>query len=182
MENDTTKELKTAIQLLASARQLVEINSNRVNDALQKFRDDHDDMFTLEAASKSMLAERDAEVRRLALEAFAADPTNKKPAEGVGIRVTTQKNYDICSAEALGWAYEHKAALSLDVPKFKAMVDIGGLVPKEIATVTTEEVVIATIAKDLPLADCEIASLLREKLENEAREEELRDRPESEEE
>ena len=167
--------LENAIQQLALSRQASEAAKDAMGAALQGFRDSNAVLFEAEAQAKAMVADADAEVRRLALEAFAADNTNKRPAEGVGIRVTAQKDYDI-SNDAFDWAYEHKAALSLDVPKFKAMVDIGGIVPADVASVTVRAVPTVTIDRVLPIAETFAERQpRREKMENEAREEELRD-------
>lgn len=92
--------------------------------------------------AKTLCAELETRIRKAALDAFAENSDNKRPAAGVGIRVTTQLVYD--PALALTWAKTTGLAVSLDT---KAFEKIARSTPLEF--VDMKEVPIATIARDL---------------------------------
>jgi len=98
-------------------------------------------------ATRITLDEAEAQLRNLALAAFARDPDNKAPGPGVGIRVTTNLEYD--QKEALDWALKHRFAVTLDKKEFERLA-------RELNTpppcVTKTERPVATIASDLSKA------------------------------
>jgi len=93
------------------------------------------------ASTKASLGFADDIVRQLAVDAYGVDG-NKKPAEGVGIRVMTKLVYD--EAVALGWAMDKRMALKLDAKAFEKIAKAS-----QLEFVTEEEAPIATIAKEL---------------------------------
>lgn len=87
-------------------------------------------------------------VRTLAVDAYNANPDDKAPAPGIGIRVT--KNYTVDEKAGLVWAKQAGMCLipeSLDV---KAVKKIAAATPLAFVTVTEEAS--ATIATDLEKA------------------------------
>ncbi len=82
-------------------------------------------LLTNVADDKAALALAESELRALTLTAYAADPTNKKPAPGVEIKVKTVRTYD--PADALAWAKEKGMCLvpeSLDVKAFEKIASV----------------------------------------------------------
>lgn len=63
-------------------------------------------------------AAAETELRSAAVAAFEATGS-KKPAPGLGIRVTTVLDYD--EPAALHWAHRHGLALKLDIPAFEKL-------------------------------------------------------------
>lgn len=103
-------------------------------------------------AVKTQLALAERTVKELALDAFRADPANKQPAPGVGIRVSRSVEYD--RATFLTWAKQKGLFLipeSLDtkaLEKFLLGQEPGSLdVPYRIV-----EEPVATLASDLTKA------------------------------
>ena|SRR3990167_8178180 len=93
------------------------------------------------AAEECTTAE--AVLREMALQAYGADPTNKAPAPGVGIRVIQVLSYK--PEDALAWAKAHDMALSLDKTAFEKIVRAQGFMPG----VLIADQLTATIATDL---------------------------------
>lgn len=93
--------------------------------------------------NKERCEESESLLREKTLDAFALDPTNKKPADGVGIRIVTKISYDL--AEAFAWAKAHTVCLKLDDKAFEALAKIA----PDTMPVKIENTPQATIAKEL---------------------------------
>ena len=113
----------------------------------QQWEQGHDEQITALARTQRELRTAEAELRRLALEAYDADPTNKKPGPGVGIRESTGLVY--LDTKALAWAISHTMALALDRKTFEQIVKSMPIPPD---CVVIRAVVTATIAADLAKA------------------------------
>ena len=98
------------------------------------------------AISKSLLYVAENDLRKMALEAYAAsDGKAKKIAPGVGIRVEKHLEYEV--SDALAWARMTHQCLVLDQAAFESVAVGLGL-----AFVTVLEEPKVTIAKDLAKA------------------------------
>ncbi len=91
--------------------------------------------------AQQMVIDSENILRKLTLEAYN-ETANKKPAEGVGIRITKRLLYD--AAKALEWAKEHNLCLRLDLAAFERLAKT-----EPINFVITEEIPQATIATNL---------------------------------
>ena len=136
--------LQEYVQTLAEERKALELMDERVRSLYAEFEAQQDIAQAVSGlrAQKIYVAELENNVRYSALEIYAADPTNKKPAPGIGIRVGSRLMYD--SGQALEWAKGSGLALKLDVPAFEKIAKATPL-----PFVSTEDVPTATIAKEL---------------------------------
>lgn len=141
-------DLPTLVRQLAEARRW----KATATAELQHLRDAWTDRFDGENvdaiqeayAAELSVSELDSYVREATLAAYRADPSNKQPAPGVGIRVTTRLTYD--EAKAMMWALDHQMPqlLKLNVKAFEKAAPALGL--PFVETVSTPS---ATIASDL---------------------------------
>lgn len=136
------EELLEQIKVVIAARELAEKQKAIVASLKAAWEATHQTLIGLAASSQEGAEESEDLLRELTLKAYSADPTNKKPADGVGIRENTKYDYD--PNEALKWAIEHKMALKLDETKFKNHVKAD---PPDFVTITTEPM--ATISANL---------------------------------
>ena len=138
MENN---KLKEQIDIVVDARALAWEASTRRKEVLQKFLDDHKQLYINETDAKDTCQEAEVLLREMALQVYAiTGETTVAP--GIGIRVRTCLNYE--AKEAMDWALEHKLALKLDVSNFEKIAKTSNL---PFVTVTEEPTV--TIAQEL---------------------------------
>lgn len=97
-----------------------------------------------EIGAARFVAQLEEEVREATLAAYT-ETGNKKPVEGVGIRMVTRLEYE--AERALEWATEHKSCLALDKKKFDAIAKAQAM-PLPFVRVVEEAQ--ATIARELP--------------------------------
>jgi hypothetical protein len=96
---------------------------------------------------RASIAVAEDEVRLLALQAFEADNTNKKPAPGVEIKDFVTVYYE--PSDAFDWALDHKLYLSLNKAEFERFAKSA---PSMVAFVTVRQESKAQIATDLAKA------------------------------
>jgi len=148
MSGENTNGLTLTVIELAQARQ----HARELGDTLARaragleeiFRQTHGEAIQAHETIKLHVTDLENSVRDLALRAFSQDKTNKQPAPGVGIRVTTSPDYD--KAAAFGWAKTHGLALQLDTKAFNDICKSDSTRPD---FVTITETPVATIATDL---------------------------------
>jgi hypothetical protein len=113
--------LEKAKQLRDKRAELAHVRS-RVVQLQEQFRQTHKTLFDTLAALAASAEAIERDIRREAVEAFyASGGTDKHPAPGVGIRVSSRLVYS--PAAALDWAVNHRMALILDVKTFEAVAD-----------------------------------------------------------
>lgn len=142
METVQTK-IETQVVLLKAARKCYEIAAAALKAKQEELDATLAPMLEAKKQAQDTITTIEQNVRELALEAFAADPSNKKPGPGVGIRVV--KRYDYEPTTALAWAKEHGLCLALDSKKFTEICKTDAR-PE---FVTELEELTATIATDL---------------------------------
>ena len=147
------QELLDQIKVVAQAR----LNAKLQKDLIAELRADWERVYrdVLDAGPmlSSEVAVQEETLRTLTLKAYEADPNNKAPAPGVGIKEVTTYTYD--PAIALKWAVEHDMALKLDDTAFKKIVKALTVPLPFVTSITAPIATIATVlevetnAKDL---------------------------------
>jgi hypothetical protein len=109
-----------------------------------EFRHDNSELFETHESVNKDLKNQEERLRELTLAAYALDPANKKPAPGVGIRITKRCEYD--PIKAYWWAKTKEICLQLDTAKYeKALLSrIYDDIPGEV-----KDIVQPTISKNL---------------------------------
>ena len=110
-----------AMQEVIKARKAYQAIKAHVDALRQEFTARYAAVFHHELASKQAVAEAEATLRALALDAYMHTGT-KTLAPGVVIREMTRLHYD--RDVALAWAMQHKLALVLDVKTFEQLAKI----------------------------------------------------------
>lgn len=133
--------LQERVQALADARRSLEAQQAVLKAAAAKF--DEENRAALETLSqlRAVTAQLEHDVRTLATIDYERTE-NKAPCPGVGIRLTTELEYE--PAKALQWAKDTKLCLALDVKAFEKVAATNDLEFVQIKKVPT-----ATIARDL---------------------------------
>ncbi len=125
--------LEQQIAVVSQARQKAAESREKLSEA----RSEWESKYAVEIGRASAFDESvkvsEALLRELALMVYAADPTNKKPAPGVGIQEVTKLAYD--SDLALKWGIEHNMALQLNKGAFET---IAKNTPIDFVTIITE--------------------------------------------
>lgn len=141
-------ELEDQITIVRDRRHDLELETASL-DALQKaFDSDNAERIARREAFKKEVAEEEAKLRELTIAAFSLDPTNKKPARGVGIRVGQKTTICYDPADALSWAKKRDLCLVLDTKVFEQIATITDLSSMGVE-ILTDEIVTATISKEL---------------------------------
>ena len=117
-----------------------------------KVRADHAEAFEAETQANLAVVVADAEVRRLALEAFAIDKTNKQVADGVSIAVGKRVDLTYDPEAAFAWAYEHKIAVVLDKKAFEQLCEMSAAKPAFVG-IEYHDVPSVKISSKLPYAE-----------------------------
>jgi hypothetical protein len=125
------------------ARLAVKLTAGVVEAELQAWAESHKGITEAANAAKDHLGVVEGALRS-AIIADYERTGNKQPADGCGIRVSGQYNYD--EKVALSWAADHGLCLKLDT---KAFGDICKAESTRPDFVSAEETVTATIATDL---------------------------------
>ena len=114
-----------------------------VDERKAAWEKENEKLLTNAAACRATLATEEAQLRKLALEAYRTTGS-KSPAKGVGVRVVKVCKFD--PAEAKKWAISKSACLKLDETAFKNVL-LKGIFDD--APGTVEEIAQATISRDL---------------------------------
>ncbi len=138
------RTMKEQAQLVADNRRELYDSKGLLTILKGDFNAEHAGLLRVIELEVVKVSEAETTLREMALAAFEADPTNKKPGPGVGIRDSSVYVYR--PEDAFEWAKEHGMCLKLDEGAYKALLKAG----QAPGTVTTEPV--ATIATDLAKA------------------------------
>jgi hypothetical protein len=149
-------ELETQIKKVRDLRNWVNSLKTELDDHMSMFRLEHEKLYySIETYGRELKFEEDR-LRELTRDAYA-DTGNKKPAEGVGIRVTKSLQYE--DGLVKDWAVKngHVIFLKLDTSGFEAWYKSQLKITKDVrsiwkelgAVVVENEVVTATISKEL---------------------------------
>ena len=144
-------ELNAQIAVIKGAR--IEKNALQAeyDDQRKQWEDCHVGLVANLNASKTLIEKEESRLRELTLAAFKLDPTNKKPARGVGVRVSEAIQYDL--KEALEYAKRELPGMLEVVLDNKAFYDFMArrLEAKKAFPIKAEvlEHLAATISKEL---------------------------------
>jgi hypothetical protein len=112
-------ELNAQISVVKGARIDYQDDKETLQNLERLFEKANSDLIARHGARYDVLLKEEGRLRELTLAAYALDPTCKKPAPGVGVRLVSKLEYD-CE-KALDWAVEEAPAmLDLDVKSFEA--------------------------------------------------------------
>ena len=139
------EELYLAVREVNSIRNSQASLAAQLSELRKKFEEENAELIQEVKGGAADLVLAEERLKHLATNAYDADPTNKKVAPGVTIKMFTQLGYE--HSRALNWALEHKMALSLDVKAFEAIAK-----STEMDFVIVMQVPKATIATDLSKA------------------------------
>lgn len=109
-------DLQPLIRRVAEARQALAVPEREYAEHRAAFDAEFATLIERITAAKTELAIAELELRKATAAAFVLTG-NKKPAEGVGIRVSRAIDYP--DDMALSWAIDHKMCLALDTKSFK---------------------------------------------------------------
>jgi len=111
-----SEELKKQIGLVVKARRRASELKSQRDVLLEEWNKANQGLFDALTQAGAEVAEVEARLRELTLEAYA-QTGNKAPVAGVGVREVTKLEYDI--KVAFDWAVEHTMALKLDTSAFE---------------------------------------------------------------
>ena len=137
-------ELEDQIKVVAAVRQKAQSLIDEKKRLSDEFEAQHSEFFGEVSTAIAVVSGQEDKLRELTLQAYEADPSNKNPAPGVGIRVSEKLLYD--GQVAFGWAKEHNLMLQLNVKAFETFAKEGNL---DFVTVSQEAS--ATIAQNLEI-------------------------------
>jgi hypothetical protein len=135
-------DLITQINQVRRLREVVLDQKKAIDWRMGEWAAENEMLLKAQERDKKELAEAEDTLRKLTLEAYQADPSNKKPALGVGIKIVKEAVYS--PKVAFAWALAHETCLVLDTKAYEALMKAGQDVPG-----TLEEVAQATISKEL---------------------------------
>jgi hypothetical protein len=147
-------ELNAQISVVKGARIDYQDDKAVLNNLRELFEKANTDLIARHNNRFNVMMNEENKLRELTLAAYALDPGNKKPAPGVGIRVSQIPTYD--AEFALPWVaenYPHSHLLSLEKTRFgkfvKNCIDAGsGILPPDLKAELKEQIT-ATISDDL---------------------------------
>lgn len=152
VENPSMKTvLEIEINKLALLRQSLGMITSSVNKIEADTRREYDKLYASLREAKVAVDEQDAKVRELAIGAWRADPSNKKPAPGVAIRVQTKISLVYDATKAFLWAKRMKRALQLNVREFEEICKVDESRPKFVEKIE-QDTPVACIDKELAIA------------------------------
>jgi hypothetical protein len=146
-------ELKAQLRRVAQLRALSEDMQSGIATRRAAWEKENGMLLTEAAACRKSLAEEEGKLRGMTLDIYRATG-DKKPVEGLGIKVMSGIKYD--ADEARGWAIrENTAFLVLDRPGFEAYAKVIQKSGRSIPGVKIEatETPTATIAKVLKVVE-----------------------------
>lgn len=135
--------LTAQVQVVARLRQESQLMKDCVDMAMKAWREQHSIIIAELAEKAEQTRQAEEELRRLTIEVYE-QTGEKKPVEGVAVRIMTHLVYN--PKEALIYAMQHSVALQLDVTSFEKMCKIPELKPGFVVIV---EKPIATISQNL---------------------------------
>lgn len=142
-------QLKAQLRRVAQLRALSEDMQSGIAERRAAWEKENEMLLTEASACRKTLSEEEGKLRGQTLDIYHATG-DKKPVEGVGIRVASGIKYD--ADEARGWAIrENTAFLVLDRAGFEAYARVIVKSGREIPglKIETTETPTATIARDL---------------------------------
>lgn len=139
--------LREAVQKLAVARSAEAAVKVVLQEKRDQFAAANAALLATEKEAKTAVAQAEADVQALSLAAYNADKSNKKPAEGVEIKLFTVYTYD--PAKAFAWAKEKGMCLIPEKLDEAAFQKVAAATPDSVPFVTITKEPKPTIAKDL---------------------------------
>jgi len=141
----TEIDLMDLLRDLHTKRQLLETANKDLRTLEEEFRAKNQGQYDFKASLQSDVTALENAVRQAALARYDKDPDKQKQiCPGVGIRVSTEYDYD--RDEAFAWAKNHGLCLSLDAKAFSDLCKAESTRPEFVRTVENRS---ATIATDL---------------------------------
>lgn len=138
-------QLQAQIKAVAQARATAKLAADAKTAARLLWESEHKDLIVNAEETDRFRQLAEDNLRLMTLQIYA-ETGEKKPCEGVAVRIVTELHYD--AALALAYAKEHGVALKLDVASFDKMAKIPELRP---GFVTVEEKPQATISTVLEI-------------------------------
>lgn len=138
----TQEEAKATVAEIASRRSTVAELKGKLNAARDEFNAQHAELIASIKEEESALSNVESQIRAAAAAAYQ-ETGNKKPFDGIGVRVGTDFIYD--GEQAFAWAKEKGICLTLNEKEFKAICKT----PVRPDFVQEIESISATIASDL---------------------------------
>lgn len=138
-------DIREQVERVAKLREVYSTARQLVDERQARWREENEQLLAQEACIKAELAEAEARLRELTLDAYV-NTGSKKPGPGVGIRMVKRVMYE--PAEALAWAKAHDLALALNAKVFETLAKAGWAV----GIVRIVEDAQPTIATDLTKA------------------------------
>jgi hypothetical protein len=138
--------MKEKMSMLKQAREDLEGQKKLYDSNFEQFKVDNEHLIGGIKDSKEIVNALESDIKAEAIELY--DGSVKKFDTGVGIRVTKKLNY--APLDAFGWALEHRLCLTLDKKAFETVAKT-----QELDFVKTEEVVTATIPKEIKVIEDE---------------------------
>ncbi len=136
------EQLKEQIKVVVEYRQTAKVFKERKESTYTEWETQNRILLDDTAFAVQQVVGAEDKLRDLTLKAYTLDPTNKKPADGVGIREVTKLEYD--GKVALAYAKEHLLFLQLNKTAFEKFAKDE---EPDFVTITTEPQ--ATIAAKL---------------------------------
>jgi len=115
-----SEDLKAQIYQVRRRREVVADQKEALDMRMRDWEIENEMLLTAQKEEKAALLVAENTLRELTLAAYQADPNNKKPAPGVGIKLIKQVEYD--PIFALQWAKDQGVALKLDASAFEKAV------------------------------------------------------------
>ena len=136
--------LEEQVKVVAKVRLQALEAKIKVNESRISWEASNAEILDTQNFCQMLQSEQEEILRKLTLEAYALDKSNKTPAEGVAVKEITKLDYD--QAQALFWGYQHEMCLQLDKKTFESSVKANPHI-FEFVTITQEPQ--ATIATKL---------------------------------
>jgi len=137
------KLLIEQIQSVAEARERVRIATEMRQTSYVEWQNENQHLLDNETHTKETLSAKETLLRELTIAAYH-QTGNKKPAEGINVKIFEVLSYN--EEEAMNWAIQHQVALKLDKPIFEKIAKVD-----KPSFVKISEEPRAQIAKELPL-------------------------------
>lgn len=116
--SDIAAALKDQIQKVRELRATLESRTQELHELQVAFNQQHSDLINAKCKAASDCSEAEAQLRHMTLAAYH-DTGNKKPAQGVGIRIAKSLQYDENSAKHWAITNGHIMFLRLDRAGFE---------------------------------------------------------------
>uniref|UniRef100_A0A6M3LS47 Uncharacterized protein n=1 Tax=viral metagenome TaxID=1070528 RepID=A0A6M3LS47_9ZZZZ len=138
--SEIIRELRKQVQVVANARQLRDDLITTKKIKMAQWEEENRELLDRLEYQTTHVGLTEVLLRELTLQAYAANPTNKQPAKGVGVREVSKLAYD--PKEAYQWALKHQMALALDKSAFEKIAKAD--TPDFVRVYTENQATIAT--------------------------------------